>query len=265
MENYFQFGRNEYAHKITDTPKLNERSNFYKHTHLNNELFYFLSGDAKLITERGTYLLHPGDVFYIPSKQYHFVVINADTPYERIVINFFSDEQIAKLPEQPNVLSANFSKSSDIHYLFLRFETYEENFKGWQFERLANNCLFELLSFYMEKVHPHESSENSSAEKVLIAAIEYINAHLASVKDIQEVASAVFVSCPYLYQLFQKHLHISPKKFITAKRLALAHEMILSGKSPLVSCNQCGYKDYSTFYRAYYTMFGHAPSASRQS
>ena len=47
--------------------------------------------------------------------------------------------------------------------------------------------------------------------------------------------------------------------YISRKRLLLAKELILSGVPGTQACFDCGYKDYSTFSRAYRRLFGESP------
>ena len=57
-----------------------------------------------------------------------------------------------------------------------------------------------------------------------------------------------------------QYLHVSPKKFITAKRLAMAQREICAGGKPTEVCFRCGFRDYSAFWRAYTAFFGCKPS-----
>ena len=40
---------------------------------------------------------------------------------------------------------------------------------------------------------------------------------------------------------------------------ALARELLRQGQKPTDICSACGYRDYTTFYRAYTSYFGHSP------
>lgn len=52
---------------------------------------------------------------------------------------------------------------------------------------------------------------------------------------------------------------MTPAKYIHAKRLFYAKQLLDLGKKPTEICYQCGYNDYSTFYRNYVKLFGFAP------
>ena len=58
---------------------------------------------------------------------------------------------------------------------------------------------------------------------------EYTNENLCTITGIEEIAEHLFVSESYLFRLFQKELHQTPKKFIMKKRLLL----------PLMAISNC--------------------------
>ena len=76
----------------------------------------------------------------------------------------------------------------------------------------------------------------------------------------EEVAGALFISSSYLYRLFRESLHQSPKKYLMDKRLLAAQRKILAGGKPTIVSQECGFREYTTFYRSYCAFFGHSPS-----
>jgi AraC-like DNA-binding protein len=77
---------------------------------------------------------------------------------------------------------------------------------------------------------------------------------------IDEICNELFITKSHLHHLFMKHLNITPKKYITSKRLAMAQREISFGAKPTDVYVKCGFSDYSTFYRAYKNQFGRPPS-----
>ena len=73
-------------------------------------------------------------------------------------------------------------------------------------------------------------------------------------------ASRGDVTESYLYRLFKNELRLTPKKYIMQKRLLYAENLIMRGSRPTDIYAECGFKDYTTFYRNYTTSFGHSPS-----
>lgn len=60
-------------------------------------------------------------------------------------------------------------------------------------------------------------------------------------------------------------LKATPKRYITERRLSLARREILLGAKAAVISAQCGFSDYSAFFRAYKKHFGHSPTVTQQS
>jgi AraC-like DNA-binding protein len=81
-----------------------------------------------------------------------------------------------------------------------------------------------------------------------------------TLKNIDEICGELFITKSHLHHLFIKHLNITPKKYITSRRLAVAQREISLGAKPTEVSVRCGFTDYSTFYRAYKKLFGHPPS-----
>nr|MBQ4319131.1 AraC family transcriptional regulator [Clostridia bacterium] len=71
------------------------------------------------------------------------------------------------------------------------------------------------------------------------------------------------VSESTLFRTFRKELGITLHRYITEKRLSYARKLIMDNENPTNIFLDCGYGDYSSFYRAYSKMFGHPPSDDR--
>ena len=68
------------------------------------------------------------------------------------------------------------------------------------------------------------------------------------------------VSPSTLTHSFKKDMNISVYRYILKKRLVLAQQKILSGEPAQKAALDCGFNDYSGFYKQYKKTFGIAPS-----
>ena len=89
--------------------------------------------------------------------------------------------------------------------------------------------------------------------------IRHINKNLGTELTLKELCDTFFLSRAQLCMRFKNATGISVAKYISRKRLILARQKILQGKKPTDIFSECGYQDYSTFYRAYIRFFGHSP------
>ena len=251
-----------YKHEISDNLA---RDTYSMHTHNIYELIYFLDGSATHVTEDRKYKLKKGDLIFIRPFQYHFIQIDAPIRYERYDILFDADKhqvESAKLiPENTEVI--NIAGNSVIEDIFRRCDIYHQSCDRDTFEKILSHLLSEL--FYNICLFPQPFSERTSELSPLISkALKYTNDNLCTIVGIQEIANQLFVSESYLFRLFQKELHQTPKKYIMEKRLLLAQKMILGGEKPTKVFRQCGFGDYTTFYRNYTAFFGHSPSENAE-
>ena len=119
--------------------------------------------------------------------------------------------------------------------------------------------------FYNINLFPGNAYQKATTLSPIISkALKYTNENLCTVASIEEIAEHLFVSESYLFRLFQKELHQTPKKYIMEKRLLLAQKMIRDGEKPTMVCERCGFGDYTTFYRNYITFFGYSPSKKKK-
>ena len=69
-----------------------------------------------------------------------------------------------------------------------------------------------------------------------------------------------YISKYYMMRLFKQETGYTLGHYISQKRLLLAKELLSSGVSVTQACFDCGFKDYSTFSRAYKQLFDETPS-----
>ena len=94
----------------------------------------------------------------------------------------------------------------------------------------------------------------------VLNAIRFINENLYSPIAIDEIAKACMISPSSLAHLFKKELGISPYKFIVKKRLISAYQRIQEGEPATLAAIECGFNEYSGFYKQYKKMFGVSPN-----
>lgn len=259
----FQFeaedGSCGYKHEIMPSPP---DDYFSMHMHNQFELIYFVRGDATHVVEDRKYKLKAGDLILIRPQKYHFIQIDSHAACERYIIGV--DDALLGTPltsvfdECLEVLDV--SGEAEIEHIFHKMNHYRQNLTDEDMETLFPALLTELV--YSLRISSREKPLRSATvlNPLLSEAIAYINDRLLTVKSVSEIAEHLFVSEGYLFQLFKKEIHQTPKKYITDKRLLLAQTMIRGGVRPSDACAKCGFSDYSVFYRSYKLFFNKTPS-----
>ena len=111
-----------------------------------------------------------------------------------------------------------------------------------------------------------ERQHTAMGKKSLLEQISaYLEANLAEKITLKMIADQFSVSVSTVTQLFQKKTETTFHHFLTSLRMEKARTLILQGL-PLESVGkEIGYRDHSTFYRAFRQTFGISPREYRKS
>jgi AraC-like DNA-binding protein len=107
-----------------------------------------------------------------------------------------------------------------------------------------------------------KKSGDGSRDRLIAATLRYIDSNISKPLDADSIAGALSVSPSTLTHSFKQEMGISLHKYVTQKRVALAQRLIAGGSIPTKVYADCGYGDYSSFYKAYFKILGHSPSHS---
>lgn len=251
------------AREKTEHPDLAERE---LHSHDNFEIYSLLSGDADFLVEGSRYPLHAGDLVLMRKGEVHMFRLRSGAAYERMHVNFdlsatlsflgrqdllspFLDRPLGKWNHFPVAL---FPDRALPHALGALCQAKEE-------DRLF--YLLPLLSGLKEAFETVKSRGSPLKQNPMEPVLAYLNEHLAEEISIGEICARFFISPAHLTRLFRAATGTTVWQYVTIKRLFLAKAFIDAGEKPTTVFSRCGFKDYSTFYRAYKKHFHTAPSA----
>lgn len=231
------------------------------HCHNSFEILYVVSGNLAHVIEGRKYLLKEGDLVLIRPSRYHYLQTLTEEPYERY--NLLFDPEVHALGcalELPDSLDVIHLQDNPVAAaLFPKLDLYQSHLSLTDFDCLVGLAIHELFLNLKAFASP-APSEETDISPILTDALEYINTNLFSITGVDEVAQALFISPSHLFHLFRTSLHRTPKKYITDKRLLAAQRRIQAGSRPTAVFKDCGFQDYTTFYRSYSAFFGHPPS-----
>lgn len=259
QEILWNFEREVFYRHTTTIP---DKDAFDAHTHNLCELIYFVRGDATHITEDRKYKLTRGDLVLVRPRRYHFLRIDSDREYERHNILF--NQELLSIPNADRVMEqhevVSLADAPMTAMIFSKMAHWQESMPQAEFEIALRVLLSEL--FYDLSLMPSDEVRcYSTLHPILSRALAYINENLFTVRDVAEVANALFVAESYLFRLFRTKLKTSPKKYITDKRLLAAQNLIRLGGKPSEVYLSCGFSDYTAFWRSYKRAFGTNPSS----
>lgn len=230
------------------------------HTHSLYELIYFMRGDASHVVEDRMYKLSRGDLVIVEPGKYHDIRFDGEREYERInilfdpetlgldrAIRFASHTEVVSLVERPETAG-----------IFAKMARYQAALPEGEFVEAATHLLY--LLFCDLSLDEQEKRGYSKLHPMLSEALAYIADNLFAIDNVHEIAEALHVTESYLFRLFREELNTSPKKYVTDKRLLAAQGMIRLGRRPSEVYAECGFSDYTSFFRSYKKFFGASPS-----
>lgn len=255
-----------YFHHIID---LTPDSEFYiMHAHEHYELFILISGKGSFMIEGAEYELEPGCAFIMRPAEAHRILIDPSHPYERIVFEF-SEKEIKPLDPDLKLLTAYNSRPLGEKNKYPR-QTFPRplidyitgGVSGFDDTGLRFSVAAAIINFLN---HINFAFNNSAGDTVsprhdvAKELVEYINSHLFEDLSLPALCSRFYMSDSHLGRLFKAATGCSIAKYISIKRLLEARRKIQDGVSASAAAKECGYGDYSAFYRAYIKRFGSSP------
>lgn len=236
---------------------------FARHSHAIYEMIYILNGEVEYIIEDRVYKARKNHLIIIKPYTYHYFTIKSNSNYEKIGM-LFNPSTIGVDPSAINqeVEVLDCKNEAIIDSIFQKLPYYCASFEKNEFLSLYFPLIRELVANLSLVKSPHVETE--TATPILSPILEYINANLFSIKNLDEISEALNISTSYLKSIFKKELKTQPKKYINEKRILNAHRRILMGEKATEVSALCGYENYSTFYRLYCTYFGFSPSRGEE-
>ena len=260
-----------YFHHILDVSP--DADYYHMHAHEHYELFILISGKGTFMIEGSEYSLEPGCVFIMRPAEVHRVIIDPAHQYERIVFEF-SPSAISSLDPSGSLLTAYNArglgeKNKYPRRLFPRAltdyiaEASNSGISGDSLHFAVITTLVNFLNHINRSFSCPDEAVPASHYDVTKELVEYINNHLFEDLSLSSLCSHFYMSDSHLGRLFKAATGCSIAKYISIKRLLEARKKISDGSPAVTAAKECGYNDYSAFYRAYVKRFGESPCRSQ--
>ena len=256
-----------YMHKTDDFISYHMRTespvDYPLHNHNIYEIIFLKNGDLSYMSEGKIYKPVKNSLILTPPLKNHSIHFHSDAAYERYCI-LFDEKSLppsiqAKMPSDTIVV--NFDSHSLMTDLFKKMDYYYEMFAKEERELLLKRLMEEALFNITLTSQKTTESDVYTSHPLILSAIEYIEKHLHSPFTINDICDELYISKSHLHHLFIRHLQMTPQKYIMSKKLSTAQRELRFGRKATEIFSECGFADYSTFFRAYKSHFGHAPSA----
>lgn len=247
------------------------------HVHDFYEIYYLNSGGSVAYEVEGrNYRLRPGDVVVINRGDEHRPVLNKGALYDRILL-WISAAHVEELGTQQTDLSICFQQALDSGKNLLRMRAevlgpftqalgkLEKTYNSQSFgDDVYLKCYLAELLAHLNRAFmdiPEEDVEDEvTTNRLVDGLLEYIDGHLDTELTLDLLSEQFFTSKYHLMRVFKKYVGYTIHQHITMKRFQLGERYLLEGKSGTEVFMRCGFKNYSTFQKAFTKHYGLTPS-----
>ncbi len=247
---------------------------FVYHYHGFHKIILFISGNVSYFIEGKSYELKPYDIVLVKAGEIHKPMVHDNTPYERIII-YISSDFFEAYKNDGYDLTCCFSKAEEHRSNVLRMDAvYKEGLydtcyrliqsfhdNGYAY-KLYQKVLFLEFMIILNRVVLNQNIvylETNTANQKILDIMKYINKHLEDNISVDSIASSFYLNRSYVMHLFKAETGYTIGKYITEKRLFKAKNLIKNGSSITNACYNSGFKNYTTFFRAYKEKFNTSP------
>jgi AraC-like DNA-binding protein len=232
-------------------------------------LIWFISGETKIVQSEATHTFKTGDIFLIPrNKPATIINYPKDGLPHKTVVMLLTTKIL-------RAFYSNINISAEI--------TPVPGIRSYNSHPLLESCLASLIPYFdVEGMFPENLAliKITEAISILRTIDNTIDSVLANFEDPHKVELVSFMEKNYMFNMplemfgyltgrslssfkrdFKKAFNTTPQKWLTQKRLELAHyELSQKKRRPAEICYEVGFENLSHFSYAFKKHFGYAPT-----
>lgn len=232
--------------------------NFYfrGEKHLPYELVYVDRGELHNLVRGQDLLL----------KQQQFMIIDRNdwhTQFSDLAVSFLTLSFGASDSNLSTITNTVFTLTPPLKSIFKKMlsQDPEEPYSSDYTESLLKILLIELLRRSHLESAAQMPAAGLSGNAIVDRAIQLISENIQRKLSLEELASQVHVSVPYLYMLFEAHLGTSPGKYIAKIRMEECKVLLRSGELSMGQiAEHMGFSSLQHFSRQFRSICGITPT-----
>lgn len=231
-------------------------------------LIWFISGETKIVQAEGTHIFKAGDIFLVPRNQLATILNypKDGLPHKTVVMHLTAEKLrdfYASMNVKPKPLASQKIRRFNNH-------------------PLLESCLSSLIPYFEMKDIPANiaSLKITEAISILRAVDPDIDSVLSNFDEPGKIDLVSYMEKNFMFNLpiekfgyltgrsittfkrdFKKAFDTTPQRWLTQKRLELAHYQFAEKKmKPVDVCYEVGFENLSHFSYAFKKHFGYAPT-----
>ncbi|WP_433903456.1 helix-turn-helix domain-containing protein [Sphingobacterium puteale] len=231
-------------------------------------LIWFISGQTKIVQADATHLFKKGDIFLIPKNQLATIInYPKDGQAHKTVVMHLTADRLKDFYSNLNV-------KPDAHHT--------QKIHHFKNHPLLESCLSSLVPYFEMQVLPEKIASLKITEAISILRIidKDIDNVLANFEEPGKIDLATYMEKNFMFNLslekfgyltgrslttfkrdFNRIFGITPQRWLTKKRLELAHYQLVEKKTrPIEVCYEVGFENLSHFSYAFKKQFGYSPT-----
>lgn len=249
------------------------------HSHNYYEFYFFLQGNITMYIDKRPFALKPGDVVLIPPGVRHYAVnTDSSVPYRRFVFWISKEyyQQLCALSDDYSFIMSHTLQNmhfvypnDSINFNIIQSKLFQllEEIHYERFGRISkiSICVSDLILYLSRMAYEQNTPKKKRKNlKLYENLIIYIEGHIDEDLSLEHLANVFYVSKFHIAHIFKENLGLSVHQYITKKRLSMCRDALLSEGNISKSFLQYGFKDYSSFYRAFKKEYGMSPKEYKE-
>lgn len=231
-------------------------------------LIWFISGETKIVQAEGTYMFQKGDIFLIPRNQLATIINypKDGLPHQTVVMHLTTDwlrNFYDKIQVKPKSVAAQKIRHYNNHPLLQScLSSLIPYFDMTELpENIANLKITEAVSI-LRSIDPDLDNMLANFEEPgKINLTDYMEKNFMFNMPMERFGYLTGRSLTTFKRDFKKAFDTTPQKWLTRKRLELAHYHLLEKKrKPIDVCYEVGFENLSHFSFAFKKHFGYPPT-----
>ena len=243
------------------------------HFHDFDKLVLLLSGRVTYAVEDRRYELRPWDILLVRHHAIHKALIDKSEPYERIIL-YLDSRYIDRTAPEAGLMQCFDRADAEGEYRIAPDEAAQERLGallGQLEEALSDDrfgsealrsALLTQILVLINRAAPRRSLQaapHGRNDEKILQTLTYINEHPEEELTVEQLAERAYLSRYHFMRRFKEQTGVTVHAYILQRRLSEAARLIRNGLPAAKAASDCGFSDYSTFYRAFRRTFGATP------